>query len=609
MTLVLFHGKQPFKAAFSYIDTLGMQSTTEGLIPVGIGINEIEIILNQCGTWAQGLQSLLIDIKQGDSFSGIHALINDLTSDIQSVQILLNTVAYSKSRVQSLRNILVNDIVTSVQNIINEIKNTDSFQDLQLLSQYIGSYPALFETTTNIIYLDGKNITKRITNANIVYDENSVHNTIDLHSSDKNLFLWSDPFYLKGASRIEVHVGNRIIYFLLEKRSGNEQNFSLWGRSISARDDLPFSEDTVYTQTEPKSAREVAESLTHYSSITWNCDDWVLPETFEFRGTPIEGILKIAGVIGANVRCQDDGTIEIRNKFPTRPVDLNGVQATLHFDRGTIIEGLSYEEIVGEGYNQIEVYGFDESSDASPELELEETNPVQGEDVNVRIYWSNMPPPYPDFTTELTTDGTVVVSSIHTQNVSEQIEFNNGVGNSTYPITNFISWNWVGKGVGTITPKTYTKEMTVGTTGSTRGYGIANIVYQTQYRKYRIKDHNVEKLIFVISHQIGNNVDVIVKSVGEDDTTFYEAPTISDPLLTTKNVAVVRGLNWLDEHKYDKKIFSVRTPYRDLLVDGSTIFLNDGEIGCSGNFYIKSANIIITGPQVVNELEVIQWQV
>lgn len=609
MTLVLFHGKQPFKAAFSHTNSLGIQSTIEGMLPVGIGVNEIQTILSQCGTWTSGIQSVLLSLKQGDSFTGIQSLLSSLAADIQSIQTLLSTIAYSKAGIQSIRLAIIGDVVTSIQSIISELRNIDSIQGIQTLSQYIGAYPALFETTTNIIYLDGKNITKRIINANIIYNENSVHNTIDLYSNDRDLFLWADPFYLQGAARIEAHVGNRIIYFLLEKRFGSEQNFSLWGRSISARDDLPFAEDTVYTQTTPKSAREVVESLPNYSGITWNCDDWVLPDTFEFRGTPIEGILKIAGIIGAVVRCGDDGTIEVRNKFPVRPVDLNGSTAVLSFDRGTVIEGLTYEEIAGEGYNQIEVYGHDESSGASPELVLEESSPAQGSDVHIRIYWSNMPPPYPDFTTELSTDGNVVVSGIYTQNVNEQIEFNRGVGNSTYPITNFIGWSWIGKGVGTITPKTYTKEMTVDTTGSTRGYGVAEITYQTQYRRYKIKEHNVEKLIFVISHQLGNNVDVIIKSVGENDTTFYEAPTISDPLLTTKNVAVTRGLNWLDDHKYNKKIFSLSTPYRDLLLDGAVVFLDDGEIGCSGNFYIKIANISLVGPKVTNELEVIQWQV
>ena len=609
MTLVLFHGKQPFKAAFSHLGSLGTQLTTEGLIPVGIGVVEIQTILLQCGTWTKKIQSIVSELTQGDSITIIQSLLSDLTSNIQSIQSLITSLGYSTTIVQSIRTELIEDVVTLIQSIITEIRNTDSLQIIQTLSQYIGEYPAMFETVENNIYLDGRNITKRIIEANITYSESSVHNTITFNSNDRDLFFWADPFYLKAASRIEAHIGNRIIYFLLERRSGTERNFSLWGRSISARDDMPFADDIIYTQTTPKSAREVAEGLPTYSAVDWLCDDWVLPKTFEFRGTPIEGILKIAEVIGGIVRCKDDGTIEIRDKFPIRPVDLNTAITTLSFDRGVILNGLTYEEIMGERYNQIEVYGSSDLNEASPDLELEENNPSQGTSINVFVYWNNIPPPYPEFTTELATEGTIIESAIYTKNVSEVVEFNRGVANSTYPITNFISWSWIGRNVGTITPTLYTKELTIDATGSTLGYGVATIIYETQYRKYTLKDHNVERLIFVLSYQIGNNVNVIVQSVGEDDASFYEASTISDPLITTKNIAVKRGLNWLDEHKYDKKIFTIATPYRNTLLDGTTVFLDDGEIGCSGNFYVKEANIIITGPKVINEVGVIQWQV
>lgn len=609
MTLVLFTGHQAHTSQFSSLDVLGDQSTTQGLIPVGIGIGEIQTILGQCGTWLDGIQTVLTSLDRGDAFTSIKVSINSLSEDIQKVQMLLNELPVSKGQIQAIRNIIIEDIVTSMQALVLNIRETDAAQSIQLLSQYVGEYPAMFETTTRSIYLDGKNITSRITQAIVTNNESSVHNTVEIRSSDKDLFMWADPFYLQAASRIEVHVGNRIIYFLLERRTGGEKSFILWGRSISARDDIPFSEETVYGLDSPTSAREVAEGLTTYGAVDWQCDDWVLPDTFEFRGTPIEGLLKIASVVGAVVRCEDDGSLQIRNRFTTRPIDINGASAALSFDRSTLIEGLSYQEVSGEGYNQIEVYGADASGNSNPELVLEETNPVQGSNTNVRIYWNNVPAPSSEVTDEIATEGVISVSDVITENIQEKIIFNRGVGSTTYPVINFISSSWIGANLGEVAFSTYTKDLVVDSEGATRGYGIAEITYQTQYRVYTIKEHNIEKLIFLISHQLGNNVDVIIKSVGVNDTTFYEAPTISDPLLTDKNVAVIRGRNWLDEHKYDKKIFSIRTPYRDAMLDGNLVFLNDGEIGCSGNFYINTVSIIFDGPKIVNEIGVTQWQV
>lgn len=609
MTLVFFTGRQVHVSQSSYVNVLGEQSTTQGLLPVGIGVEEIQTILLQCGTYAEAVQSVINSLDFGDQFSSIQILTNKLTENIQSVQSVINSLPVSKEQIQAIRNVIIEDVITSIQTINLELRQADIAQDIQLLSQYIGNYPVMFETTSRTLYLDGKDITKRVTRVNIDYSESSVHNTITLWSLDKDLFHWSDPFYLQGASRFEIHIGSRVMYFLLEKRSGTERNFEIWGRSLSARDDLPFAEEISYSLSEPKSAKEVAELLPTYSLVDWQCDDWVLPDTFEFRGTPIEGILKIAGVADVIVRCKDDGSIEIRNKFPIRPVDMNGSTATLSFDRNTVIEGLTYAEEQGEGYNQIEVYGADSSNKAVPELVLENSRPVQGEDTVVRVYWSNIAPPDPNTMIKMVTDGSVVTSGIITEIKQETIEFNSGVGNLDYPITVMIDHEWIGIDLGGITSTKYKKELTAAVDGDTNGYGIATITYETQYRKYILKGHNVEKLIFILSNQIGNNVDVIIKSVGINDTDFYEAPIISDPLITDKNIAVIRGRNWLDEHKYDTKIFNIRTPYRDALLDGILIFLNDGEIGCSGNFYVKNSTIILDGPKIINELEVIQWQV
>jgi hypothetical protein len=165
--------------------------------------------------------------------------------------------------------------------------------------------------------------------------------------------------------------------------------------------------------------------------------------------------------------------------------------------------------------------------------------------------------------------------------------------------------------LGTISVSKYGRTLVPsgGVDNPTTGHGIAEITYQTIFNRYALSRHDIEKLILVLTYYIGKNIDVLLKSMGSNDTTVYEAPTISDQLLTNTSVATLRGKNFLDQNKYDVKIFNIRAPYNDDALDSNIIFLNDGEIGCSGNFYIQSSNIIFQGPKVVNEMRVVQWQV
>lgn len=608
MSLLFLFGNVHFNRVQILNTPIGIQSTNQGMLPVGIGINDNQVLLQALGESVQGIQILLNRLETGDPFTGRQVLINKLSDEILGSQILLNSILEGIDGIQILRNEIISEPLKRVQVLINEIRETDYVQGQQLLLGRIGDITGIFQSTTYEIYLDSRRITNRVSQVSINCDEDNVHNTIELLSMDKILFERSNPFDLRGESRIEVQVGSRVLYFLLEKRFGDEINFSLWGRSLSAREDTPYADSEEYSLSAPTSAQEVAEGLPTYCAVTWECDDWILPESFNYSGSPIEGILEIAHTIGAVVRSDDDGTIIVRNKFQTRPIDMNGTAADLVYDRDILLQGLSYTEITGERYNTIEMLGAT-SDEIYPSLQIEEDSPLQESPVHVRAYWDNVYPPV-NLGTALTAPG-VINQGIKTEKVTETIEFYNGVATATYPVVTLQNTSWIGISLGNVTVTNYGRDLIAseGIDNPTSGFGIAEITYQTIFNRYELSRHDIEKLILILTYYTGNNIDVLLKSMGVNDSSIYEAPTISDQYLTNDSVAVLRGKNFLDQHKYDQKIFNIRAPYDNSALDGNIIFLNDAEIGCSGNFYIQSSSITFRGPKVLNEMRVVQWQV
>lgn len=608
MSLLFFFGHTSVSGIQATVGSMGVQSTTQGMISAAIGFSAQQVLLQALGQYTMGIQALIETLETGDPFTGRQALLNKFSAEVIKNQILINSITKGLEGVQAVRNEIVDEPLQRIQALVNRILSTDYVQGQQLLLERLGDISGIFQSTTYEIYLDGRRITNRISQASITCDEGNVHNTIDMSSIDKILFSRSNPLESKGESRIEVQVGNRVLYFLLEQRNGDEMNFSLWGRSLSAREDVPYATSTEYSLDAPTSAQEVVEGLPTYCAVTWECDNWVLPESFNFSGSPMEGIVQVAGVIGAVVRSGDDGTIIVRNKFPTRPVNLNGAAADLTFDRDVLLQGLSYQEIPGERYNTIEVFGA-ASSEIQPSLQIEDGDMLQGEPAYVRAYWDGIYPPG-NLDAVITAPG-IISQGISSEKIVETVEFHNGVATATYPVALLMYTSWVGDRLGSVSVAKYGRELvsSEGIDNYTSGYGIAEVTYYTIYNRYALSDHDISALILILTYYMGNNIDVLLKSMGSGDTSEYQAPTISDPLLTDESVAVLRGRNFLDQHKYDKKIFGIRTPYDDDALDGNIVFLNDGEIGCSGNFYVVGSRITFNGPKVLNEMRVVQWQV
>lgn len=580
------------------VSSFGEQS--QNAISAALGIEGKQPIRLDLSPGAQQVQKILQKLCEGDPFTLLQSLKNELVNDTREIQPVLNAIYDSVEKIQSIIQTLSPGDTTSVQKVLLKIAEKDfvsgqqkllqSLQDIGITIPSVGEYDIL---------LDGISIKSRITEAVVSCGEDGIHNSVDIQSIDKNLFWDYDPDEAEGTSRIEVQIGNRQIYFLFEKKSGDELQFSLWGRSLSAREDSPYAEDLDYSLDEPKTAKSVVEEILTVSALDWECDDWTLPTSFEFEGPAMEGVSQIAAAIGAVVRCKDDGTICIRQRFPVRPIDMDGASVAVNYGRADLVR-LAYDNTKGTHYNAIEVVGCTDDVDL-PDIHVEESSPEMGEDVHIRVYWAGKKPSGPIAT--YVTDGRIISLGEETkeEEEAETITFESGIASVSKPITSIVSVKWIGDSGGNVSYDKYSKDLEI----ESGNYRIAIITYKTTYSRYRMSSHEVEMLLALLTFGGESDVSVEVK-MGEGDR---PAPKLNCPLLTSESIAVVAGTAWLDANRYDQKKVRLQTPYDDDAVDGVLAYINDAEIDCVGNFHIRAYNIAIKGPRVTNELEVVQCQV
>jgi hypothetical protein len=385
---------------------------------------------------------------------------------------------------------------------------------------------------------------------------------------------------------------------MIEERSGDDRQWSIWGRSLSAREDVPHAKEIAYTQDEPESASSVAESLCATCVVDWEAPDWVLPEDFEFFGSPLEGVKQIASAIEAVVRSQDDGSITARRRYPTRPVDLATASPDVTYSVETEVIEVGYRRITGDRYNAVTVNGYSPEV-FLPDLEAEETNPIQGTDVHVRAYWAGQIPTAPP--TVYVTAGSVIKLADGIDTQSERVVFSGGVGELSYPPEEISTVSWIGAQGGGVSWEKHVKTLGISTTEPR----LASVTYTTQYARYRLYGHDVPELVFTMVVSAGNDASVRVK-MGVGDR---EALSINEPLLTSAGICVERGRAFLDENGYVADEIDIKAPYQDAAVDGAVVCLEQDGLHISGNALILAAGIEIAGPRVTNQLRVRKWRV
>ncbi len=566
-------------------------------------VDDLQIHQKQIGdisTNIATLQSLKEKLSRGDYTPQHSKSINSLIVEIKKIQSLVNMYSATITVLQKDINVVSDDSINSFQQQLQTFLENNDTRGYQNITNALQNISSRIYSPSAEIYLDGRPLSRRAYGFRISYNESSVHNEITFSSNDPELFRISDPEIEYGEIRIEAQVGNRMIQFLLDERNGDSSAFSVSGISVSAKEDSPYADDINYSMTEAKLASEIAEELTNFCPVEWEVEDWVVPLSFEFSGKPLDGIQKLAFEIGGIVRCQDDGSLLVRYPMPTRPVDVDSVIADVNYSRSNLIK-LNASEEPESGYNAVTILGYVQDI-FIPDLQLEEIpegggetrQPFIGETCYVRAYWAGRESTISD--TDATSGRIEVVGggNPYSQTEVELLEFKDGVASVNLPCHEILAVDWIGRSGGEISFTQYSKELFI----ASSGFGICSVKYRTEYQKYVLSGHNVEKLIAILFLTTLPDIYVNVKTMDESKY----GSVISAPLLTTASAAVARGIVWIDNNKYRKHLATIEAPYDDNSIDGKLGFINDANIGYQGNYYIVSSDIVIDGPKVTNEM-------
>jgi hypothetical protein len=454
------------------------------------------------------------------------------------------------------------------------------------------------------IFIDGRSVKDQITGASISFSEDQVHNEITIQAADLALWPICDPFAFMGTARIMAIVGARSMAFLLERRDGSEASFQVWGRSLTALDDDPYSDKIEYKLTEAKPASSIAAEIVG-QSVDWQVIDWLVPKTFEFNDYPLRGLILLSEQIGAVVRSDDAGGFIVRPRYPVRPVHMQAATPTVEYDRLANLIELSVQESRGSGKNRITVNGWGPATEP-PQMEVEDppdgTRDI-GDDTFVRVYWAGrQPAALPD---HYATAGQVFHLGDASDQLTETVDFQEGAGRVAKPIISLDSVTWIGDESPGLdwTPNSSELRLQGAVTDDlTTIYRVAKITYTTSYSRYRLANHAVERALLALSIPVEREIQVVV-AWGSGDK---EADAVEAPLLTTQAAAAARGTAELDQASYNTRTMSMAAPYHDAAVDGAVVSIEDGELSVTGNCHVRSAQIVFDGPSVINRLECVR---
>jgi hypothetical protein len=597
---------------FAVLNALGLSAAGSIFL-----CNAIQGVLE--GKTATHIQALRQKLFGGESIRELQAIVNSIPEAAQGAQKLNVFMADGPGSVHRLVNTLSGAEINAVQALINVISEKDDIQGVLKNLVSLSDVPTVSCSVFSSIYLDGMDIQRFVGEKTVqfLFNQSNVHNEVLVSSISEELFNYGDPAINRGEPRLEFHIGGRVLYFLIEQREGSAEQFTLWGRDQTARDNTPWAESKSIYLEEATPASSVAASLTDYSVVDWQLYDLVLPVGYEVEGTPIEIVSEIASELGGVLRAQDDGSLLARPKFPVRPCDLDTAVPEIDF-RPDLVVDFEHSKTVGDQYNRVTIQS--QSVDGLlPMIEVEQIegtrDRIMGDTSYIRLYWEGTPGT-PDIESTYTTDGTItkitgpLADGAHAEDYTETIEFENGVAETQYPIKNLKEVAWIGD-TGTIEEwLPYEKSIRLDDPDAFR---VATVTYDTEFHRYRLEGHNVLKLMaaFFFDSFPTVNVSVVTSQVAKNadgELIDKEGETIETAILDETG-AILKGEAWIDANKHDSLRHVFKTPYQEAIKDGVVCWLDCDRVGIPGNYLIESVAIVLSGALKYNTVEAVRWQV
>ena len=482
-----------------------------------------------------------------------------------------------------------------VQRLLLELSGAAALGRQRVQLELSEESPTVYPQVEWDVLLDGSSIKDKIKSVRLIFSEGDLLSQVEIEVVDPGLYFQADPAINCTGERLEVRLKDEVFRFLLEDREGDEQNFLLWGRPKGALLGEPFSLKESQ-EFEHKMASEIVSELAAPLTVDWQAEDYFV-ESFSFEGYPLDGIRRLAEAVGAVVRDLGDGKILVRPKFPVRPVDLADASPQVSFDRWQNILQLDYSE-ERSLYDRVTVSGTSSpSSHVRVALEVDETCYLLDEEAQIRA----CPEPY-DLQYDLcVTAGEVSFIASQYREETETIEITDGRGAVRYPIWELLDWSWIGQDGGTPSWEKGSREVLL--QGMT--CGLLEVTYRVRYDLWRVTCAEPKEVLVcaLVGEEQIPQVEVVI---GDGSR---EAPEITDELIRTERLAIVRGMAFLDDHHYRKLKRRLRVPYAGVK-DGDVVQVSDERLGITGNHLVKAAEVLIERSEAVKvyqELEVHQY--
>ena len=482
-----------------------------------------------------------------------------------------------------------------IQKLLLELSGAAALGRQRVQLELSEESPALYPQVEWDVLLDGCSVKDKIKSVRLIWSEGDLLSQVEIEVVDPVLYFQADPAINCTGERLEVRLKDKVFRFLLEDREGDERNFLLWGRPKGALLGEPFSLKESQ-EFEHKMASEIASELAAPLTVDWQAEDYFV-ESFSFEGYPLDGIRRLAEAVGAVVRDLGDGKILVRPKFPVRPVDLADASPVASFDRWQNILQLDYSE-ERSLYDRVTVSGTPSpSSHVRVALEVDETCYLLDQEAEIRAYAE----PYGLEYDLCVTAGSVSFVASQYREETETVEITDGRGTVRYPIWELTDWSWVGTDGGTPSWEQGSREVLV----EEMTCGLLEVIYRVRYDLWRVTCAEPKEVLVcaLVGEEQIPQVEVVI---GDGSR---EAPEITDELIRTERLAIVRGMAFLDDHHYRKLKRRLRVPYAGVK-DGDVVQVSDERLGITGNHLVKAAEVLIERSEAVKvyqELEVHQY--
>lgn len=457
-----------------------------------------------------------------------------------------------------------------------------------------------------LILDDVLDILPRLDSIRVQASLDAPHLAITATSTDPGLRDLVAPQIRSGQARLRLEVGTRLLYFLIEERSGDDKQYEIFGRSLSALLDEPHAAEAVFAPGLVL-ADEAAAGLTDLAGLgcDWRVASWLLPADWSHQGRPLDALTDLAEAVGARVQSDGASGLVVRPRFSVRPVDMATARPDLAYGSADDL-GSSIERQGGTGCDAVQVVGHAAEAVEPLRVEVEESGPARGQTVHVRVWWPGGR--RPAGVTAACSDPAATVARIAEavqERVEETLVVEAGVANLAQPAQTLRKCVFHGApsdAAPTLSDDGQSLQLLDQDGAVADQDRVATVTYETVYDRYEVRNHNVPVMLFVLDVRPAVADVVVTVRMGQGTR---PAEALARPILTAPHAAVAAGTAYLDETRYDHLVVSLTAAYRDRAVPGALVDLqaNDGQ---GGVYQIERADIVFDGPKVTNEMELIR---